>query len=277
LRQWTTPIRVAFENKSASVVYITTDLFVPLFSYSSILEVVSLILITQKEGTLDQNPNKMSSSNAQSPPTLSQVVALTYTYQRVVVVWGAFPALTALLPFVTGSSLFVLNLLTDGHGMLSLVLTILFTLGGYNVIHRLASKKSLQASLDKNEVRLPVAMFISSCILARFVLGPLVAWLGLTVSIPTKIISFSGAFRFAFGMALLGLAVVARYVGPASISKYERNTSILRGDSYIWCAFSPSILCIVFYSAVLGGSVGVEPSRNVFPAHAKAPPFDPRA
>jgi ABC-type branched-subunit amino acid transport system permease subunit len=157
-----------------------------------------------------------------SPPTLSQVVALTYTYQRIVVVWGAFPVLTALLPFFTASSLFVLNLLTNGHGVLSLGLTAFFTLGGYHMIHRLAiSKESLQSSLDKNEVRLPVVMFIVSCILARFVFGPLVTWCGLMAWIPTKMITFSGAFRFAFGMALLGLAIVARYIGPASISKYK--------------------------------------------------------
>jgi ABC-type branched-subunit amino acid transport system permease subunit len=163
-----------------------------------------------------------------SPPTLSQVVALTYTYQRIVVVWGAFPVLTALLPFFTGSSLFVLNLLTDGHGMLSLGLTVFFTLGGYHMIHRLTiSKESLQASLDKNEVRLPVVMFIVSCILARFVFGPLVTWCGLMAWIPTKMITFSGAFRFAFGMALLGIAVVARYIGPASISEYKRIRILL--------------------------------------------------
>jgi hypothetical protein len=163
-----------------------------------------------------------------SPPTLSQVVALTYTYQRIVVVWGAFPVLIALLPFFTGSSLFVLNLLTNGHGVLSLGLTVFFTLGGYHMIHRLAiSKESLQSSLDKNEVRLPVVMFIVSCILARFVLGPLVTWCGLMAWIPTKMITFSGAFRFAFGMALLGLAVVARYIGPASISKYKRVETLL--------------------------------------------------
>ncbi len=45
--------------------------------------------------------------------------------------------------------------------------------------------------------------------------------------IPSKMITFSGAFRFAFGMALLGLAVVARYIGPASISKYKRVETLL--------------------------------------------------
>jgi hypothetical protein len=187
-----------------------------------------------------------------SPPTLSQVVALTYTYQRIVVVWGAFPVLTMLLPFVMGSSLFVLNHLTGGHGMISLGLTVFFTLGGYRMIHRLAiSKESLQSSLDKNEVRLPVVMFIVSCILARFIFGPLVTWFGLMPWIPTKMITFSGAFRFAFGMALLGLAVVARYIGPASISEYKKVESLLID---LIGAFSRQLL-FVLYSSVRCSSV----------------------
>jgi hypothetical protein len=177
------------------------------------------------------------------------------------VVWGAFPVLTALLPFFTGSSLFVLNLLTDGHGMLSLGLTVSFTLGGYHMIHRLAiSKESLQSSLDKNEVRLPFVMFIVSCILARFAFGPLVTWCGLMAWIPTKMITFSGAFRFAFAMALLGVAVVARYIGPASISEYIRGLICFSYCSFNWRFLSPALLCLLIFSAVLVGSLGVESS-----------------
>jgi len=166
--------------------------------------------------------HKMSSNSSTQSPTLSQVAALTFTYRRIVLVWGAGPVTMSLVPLVLSCALFILNILTGGYGLLAIVMSSVLTLGAYDLIYRLAtSKESLEKSLAANEIRLPAFLFIISCILARFVLGPFGTMMGLSLKWSPGMISFGTALRRALAMFLLGLAVVAQYIGPKSISKYD--------------------------------------------------------
>jgi len=211
-----------------------------------------------------------SNNNSKSPPTLSQVVALFYTYQRIVLVWGACPAVTVLLPFLTSSSLTILNCLTAGYGITSLLLSPLCLWTGYALIHSLArTRQSLEKALQTNQVRLPVGAFLLSVTVTRWVAGPLLAWWRLDAhrlsaistsssssSTTTSSSSSYGsvplvtALWCAWGMACAGLAVVARYIGPASVSKLRIDSPVVR-DTMCACAWTSSLtLSLSLFSTI---------------------------
>ena len=165
----------------------------------------------------------MSRGSSQSAPALSQVVAMAYTYRRIVIVWGVGPLIALFLPFVNALLRLILNGLTSGYGMLSIMLTVLCTTASYRLIQNLpsaSSRKEIEEGLAKNEFRLPIVIFMASSTFSRYVLGPLIDWIGLPLGGLPQLISFASGLRISMAMLLLGLSVVLRYVFPKSISKW---------------------------------------------------------
>lgn len=158
-------------------------------------------------------------SSESNLPTLGQGVAMAHTYRRMLPVVGTPPLTVMLAPFVLKSVIFVLDQITAGYGILALALSLLFMLEGYHLIHTLAStREKMELAFAKNAIRLPVGSLIAGVLVSRYVVAPIVSWVGIPfLSIP--IIGFLDAFRLAAALACLGLAVVARYLGPNSISK----------------------------------------------------------
>jgi hypothetical protein len=154
--------------------------------------------------------------------TTEMLVALTMTIRRLFVVWGALPFLTAASPLLMKVSYFVLNRLTKNHAILSIVLTVGATRAFQDLIRRSApSKQAAQDSLAKSQFWLPMLMFLGSAVAVRAVIDPFGNMLGIT-----KLLTWSpripvwGALYLASGMCLLGLAIIARYVGPSSVGTF---------------------------------------------------------
>jgi hypothetical protein len=161
-------------------------------------------------------------SRAAPLPSLGQIAALTLTFRRLIRIWGTVPMLTIVSPFVSNAIYFVLNRITKNHAILTMLLTVLGTVSFRNLIHTAApTQKAAKESLEKSSTWLPLSIFIAAAFLTRgagpilgntFRITPLLTW--------SPRISFSAAFRLAAGMALLGLAVAARYVGPSSVGAF---------------------------------------------------------
>jgi hypothetical protein len=181
------------------------------------------------------------------PPTLHQVVALLFVYRRICVAWIVPPLVALFAPVVWTSVLGVLNLLTGGHGLLSLILTPVLALGGYRLIHQLGgSKEPFRKNLTQNKVKFPIRLFVLSLALSRFVLGPMIVaifgrshW---TFAVP----GLATSLRLSLAMALLGLLVVFRYVGPASFSKCVHLTCQLCVMFILWNEPKATYIHVVF-------------------------------
>lgn len=156
------------------------------------------------------------------PSSLQQIVAMSFVYRRIIRVCVALPLVAVFSPIFSKSLLFVLKqCATQDYAMLSLVLTVLFTAAARDQIYRLAnSEASLEASLQKNQVRLPMVMFAVACILSRTIIGPILDRLGLSLQWTATGIGFGTAVRVASAMFFLGAFVAARFIGSTSISTY---------------------------------------------------------
>lgn len=153
--------------------------------------------------------------------SLHQLVAMAFVYRRVVRICGALPLFMLLFPILSTSVLWALKLCaTTDYIMLAIVLTVALTAAGRKQIHRLATSQAvLEASLQKNLVRLPMAMFAVACILSRTIIGPALDRLGLSLQwTASSGMGFATALRVATAMGFLGAFVAARFIGPTSIS-----------------------------------------------------------
>jgi hypothetical protein len=175
----------------------------------------------------NNNNNSAAPTSSPQPITMTMttemLVALTMTIRRLFVVWGALPFLTAASPLLTNVGYFVLNRLTKNHAILSIVLTVGATTSLRDLIRRSApSKQAAQDSLAKCQFWLPMLMFLGSAFFVRAVIDPFGDMLGITKLLTwSPRISVWGALYLASGMCLLGLAIIARYVGPSSVGTFH--------------------------------------------------------
>jgi hypothetical protein len=160
---------------------------------------------------------------------LSQVVALGVAYRRIFKACAGFPVLTIITPFVFKVVCFLSDRLTMNHSILSLIMTASSTIAIRRMIHLSApSLKLAKESLVKTEVRLPCLMFLFSITLIRVFVVRIEERLGLAALFTwSPTMTFSLAFRLAMGMFLLGIAVVSRYIGPASVGKFVSAYEVL--------------------------------------------------
>ena len=158
-------------------------------------------------------------------PTMDEVIAMALCYRRLAFVLGAAPVLVAVTPLLVKTALGVVNFVTKGYGNASFVLTGLLTWIWYVSLKSAApTPEKLQDAYQKSQGRLPLLMFFGSCGFLRFIVGiahveedsarpNLLQW--------TPDIAWGVGLGPAFGLTLVGLAVLLRLVGPSSIGTYS--------------------------------------------------------
>jgi hypothetical protein len=161
-------------------------------------------------------------SRSSSQPTLSQIVALSMTYRRLLALLGFVAVLTIAAPLVSKAAYLVFDRLTNNHTILSLVMTSAATFTVRNLIRQSApSKQNAEEALAKTEVGLPFLMFLASAFVIQVVVTPLEDGLGIKQILTwSPTITFSIAFRLASGMLILGVAVILRFIGPPSVGTW---------------------------------------------------------
>lgn len=159
------------------------------------------------------------------PPSLFQVIALAWTYRRLVRVWSYGPLRAVVVPTIAVGIFGLFNWLLGGLAVVVLLQTWGLVELTDRIVRALAtSKESLDASLSKNVLRVPLVAFLGSCWTTFYLVGPFFRGLRLDVlawSFPPKAMlhTLTLSLRVAVAMALLGLAVVGRYIGPNSIMR----------------------------------------------------------
>jgi len=158
------------------------------------------------------------------PTPLHQGVAISMVFRRILLLIGLFPFGSCLLfPTALWLTGFLLRWFTD-YSLLVVLGTVAFTVLAHHTIYQYAtSKVALQVSLEKTRVKVPVAAFVLSCFLAKYIIGPLEPFLPTKLMDCTKSIPLIAplfAIRVAGTMVVAGIFVACRFVGPMSISKY---------------------------------------------------------
>ena len=185
-------------------------------------------------------------SRSSSKPTLSQIVALSMTYRRLLALWGFVAVLTVAVPLVSKAAYLVFNRLTSNHTILSLLMTNAATFTVRNLIGKSTpSKQNAEEALAKTEVGLPFRMFLASAFVIQVVVTPFKDGLGIKERLTwSPMINFSVAFRLASGMLTLGVAVILRFIGPPSVGTWISSCLGLS----IYFSFGRLSLMLVFFS-----------------------------
>lgn len=170
-----------------------------------------------------------SAPQARLLPSLSLVVSMSVTYRRLLVVCCLPPIVVITAPICLGLLLGVLNFITQGYGVLFAVMASLFTLCARRLVFQYApSKKRGEEALRQSRIWLPLASVAVSLLVIRFLVFPIATILGIQgYNTLTSHFHFPAILRLAAGVLLLGLAVVARYVGPASVGTFHQNLKSL--------------------------------------------------
>ena len=157
-----------------------------------------------------------------SPPTLAQVIAIVVALRRLLVVVGLPPVLTVASPLLLHLWFAGVNLFTGGCGVLATAVVILVTaLGRSVVLAHAPSWKEGQDALRKIRIILPLLSFVLIRALLLHILLPTAERLGFAGLLQlTPAFHLPTLLRVAASMAVLGLSVVFRLVGPFSVGEY---------------------------------------------------------
>lgn len=170
-------------------------------------------------------------------------MALALTYRRLFRAWIFFPKWLLVYHVLAILALAAIDLAAGGRAAAALAVALALLVAANRTIRHLATTpESLRRAFERNEVRLPVFALLAGCVAARWWIGPVldsvvparpVAGLADRLlsspllifyprfsGFPSVVSSLLGATRLALAALVLGLAVVARYVGPQSISKF---------------------------------------------------------
>jgi hypothetical protein len=167
-------------------------------------------------------------SNA--PITLSQMVALSYTYRIMFKVLVTGPLVLILLQLVFMTSFLILDTITNQHTIITVIATVAITPAIQRQIVKAAPTED-QAAATAKKLRYwsPALVLLACVVLARYVDTPLedVLRLKTVLTLSPPIIPFATAFRLAIGSFILGFSICARYVGPPSIGTYSSSALIV--------------------------------------------------
>ncbi len=127
------------------------------------------------------------------------------------------------LPLLSWVFRSVFGRITDHHTLPTIGMTAVFSRILERSITNAAPTKEIGIkSVEQKKGWLFLTTLVASIITIRLVVVPLEKLLGLSMSFLkwSPSISISSALRIASGGFLLGLSIVARYIGPQSIGKY---------------------------------------------------------
>lgn len=183
---------------------------------------------------------KSNMGQGPKPVSLSECVAFVVTFRRLVVVCSIVPLLTLASPLVVGFYLFIMDFIMSGFGFLTTILAICITLLGRCAIALYApSTGKRDDALSKSRVSLPLAGFVLGRILVSYLLYPIASWLGLDgVLVYSPKLPYVTALRLSACMLLLGVVVLARFLGPISVGKKPNKRvllSFVSGTSSLTC------------------------------------------
>lgn len=161
-------------------------------------------------------------------PSLSLISAVIVTYRRLMVVWAIPPILVVVAPFVVGMLLTALNFVANEFGALLFGLSVIMVACIRRLIFLYApSPKARDDALAQSHLLLPLLSAGFNMVVIRYVVSPIWSSLELGSILPGAHIPYMAAFRLAAGMAVLGLVVVARFVGPVSVGAFWQGFRII--------------------------------------------------
>lgn len=171
----------------------------------------------------------MNSGQLPKPVTLEHCVAFVVTMRRLLVVVFIVPLVCAFSPVIFGIYLSLLDILMSGFGFLSTIMAVCVTVLGRAAINVYApSPKKRQDALAKSRVSLPLVGFILGRITISYLLYPLSTWLGLDGMLKySPELPYMNALRLSACMLLLGVVILARFVGPVSVGKNRYGLLLL--------------------------------------------------
>lgn len=218
-----------------------------------------------KPGAIPPAVPKPSSQQQSTLPSLCQVIAMTLTYRRLAVAWATVPLLCLSVPIICKVVLFCLNSLTQGHGFITMALTSFLVLSWYQMIRTTApNPEKEREAYQKSQLRVPIIMFAISHGFIRLMLRVAggghddetrpdsLQW--------TPTIQWGVGLRPALGFALIGAAVMMKFVGHNSVGE---SMSI---DFDVECC-ACRVACLTWFisrvahcfSSLLYGAFGVQP------------------
>lgn len=148
---------------------------------------------------------------------------MSVTYKRLLLVCCLPPTFILTAPILLSFALRGLNVITQDHGLLFAVLVLSLILSTRHVIRKYApSKKKGDEALAQSRLWLPLFFIAVSLAAIRYVISPIGSILGIHHQLAmTPAFNYQTMLRLSAGVLLMGLAVVTRYVGPASVGKFH--------------------------------------------------------
>lgn len=199
-------------SSSAKASFDRTEDAVATLLQLSLLPSQSLDLTRAMKNEMDQ---------VEKPVTLSLCVAFIVVFRRLLVVGAIVPLMCAASPLLVGIYLAIMDFVMAGFGFLSTILAFCFSLLGRMSIRRYApSLKKRDEALAKSRLSLPLAGFVLGRILIKYLLYPVAKWIRIEEWLMySPSLPYMTAFRLSACMLLLGIVVLARFVGPVSVGK----------------------------------------------------------
>ncbi|GKY95382.1 hypothetical protein MPSEU_000499800 [Mayamaea pseudoterrestris] len=150
-------------------------------------------------------------------PTLFQAAAQHHMYQRLVTIIGKTFLFVQLVPMAMKTAFFVINLLTHQRGFQTVGLTSFLSIVAVSLAIKLSSSdKALDEWLRESASRVPMYSFAFSCLVNRYfgTSAAMDVWV-----FPSALQAIWSSLRLSFGVALLQVVVVLRFVSPISIMR----------------------------------------------------------
>ena len=145
---------------------------------------------------------------------LPQVIAFMLVSWRIFVASLVGPVTVAVFPLVV---LLMGWISTSTNGLLTLLLWLSFYTGFTLVVRRMTpTKKDYDDCMARLSSRYLFQSFLLTILVIRFFVFPLSETLGVSIAWYPDVFSF---FRFSTTLLVIELSVIARYIGPQSISE----------------------------------------------------------
>lgn len=195
----------------------------------------------------------------------AQFIAMMECYRRLFFVWCLVPIALLVIPMSVAAYLSIIDYWTRS-ALVCTILTLALTVAAVRFIRQRApSTKAFYGGLQRQGLRIFLCLFTVSCTATRLAVAPLLQTIittskGSLFQYTTWWLLLDTSLRLAAGAAILGLAVVFRFVGPNSLGKYFATLQDLRARLCSNYANVLSCRCSLCYSSsMFDRSVSVSP------------------
>ena len=188
--------------------------------------------LTINNHSLNVQPKNLKDRTVSREAQIHQLAALLHCYRASLAVLVLTPILLLVIPPVLFVFLTALDFLTNGFSGFAIVFTLGFTVAGYGLIFKLSpTPQKAEEAFHRNEISLPLLMAAISILLTSQIVAPILRHFSSSVAgsfLSALLRSFNydltltspiPQWKLAISTFLLGISVVARYVGPLSIMR----------------------------------------------------------